>query len=266
MRYKTLLDQAKTRSDNPAIAEYLLQGLTNKKRYELYADTSDVPEELLTRFHNLLKTKKPDLPVQYLIHKAYFLSYELYVDERVMIPRFETEELVEKTADKTKNPKTILDIGAGSGAIAIAMADLFPNTKLVATDVSVGALEVTKINISNYKMTDRIALSQNDLFPPPSNEKFDLIISNPPYIPIDEIETLPPTVKNYEPRLALNGGKQGFEIIERIINQAPNYLATNGLLALEIDPRQLDLIRNLTLSAEFEKDNQGFIRYAFIKF
>lgn len=268
MTIKTLLRQAQQEFQDINVAEYLLCGLANKKRAELYLDDSCVSSDLVIQFHNLLKKRKPNMPVQYLLHKASFLSLELYVDERVMIPRFETEELVMKTADKFKTPhmvlNTILDIGTGSGAIAIALADLFSQARVIATDISAEALEVAKINIKKYNFEEKIGLFKTDLFPAP-NTSFDLIISNPPYIPEDEIENLAPTVKNYEPCLALNGGKNGFNIIKRIIEQAPNYLAPNGLLALEIDPRQADLILAISPVAQFEKDNQGLIRYAFIK-
>jgi len=293
MTIKTLLRQAQQEFQDINVAEYLLCGLANKKRAELYLDDSCVSSDLVIQFHNLLKNRKPNMPVQYLLHKASFLSLELYVDERVMIPRFETEELVIKTADRFKAQHintteaqrhkgtqrknsviseppflrgdiNILDIGTGSGAIAIALADLFTRARVVATDVSDEALVVAKINIKRYGFEEKIGLRKIDLFPA-LNTSFDLIISNPPYIPEDEIENLPPSVKNYEPCLALNGGKNGFNIIKRIIEQAPNYLAPNGLLALEIDSRQAELILAISPVAQFEKDNQGLIRYAFIK-
>jgi len=269
MTYKTLLKQAQEYFSNAATAEYVIQSLTNKKRYELYTDNSPVSEEFVLKFHNLLSGLNTAMPVQYLLHKAYFLSCELYVDERVMIPRFETEDLIMKTANKLRAqspaPKAILDIGTGSGAIVIALADLFTQAKIIATDISADALEVARINLKKYDFDARIKLCPVDLFPV-TNDKFDLIISNPPYIPHDEIESLSPRVKNYEPRVALDGGKDGLEIIERIIKQAPSYLSQEGLVALEIDPRQVDLIKDLSLNAQFEKDNQGLIRYAFIKF
>ncbi len=293
MTIKTLLRQAQQEFQDINVAEYLLCDLANKKRAELYLDDSCVSSDLVIQFHNLLKKRKPNMPVQYLLHKASFLSLELYVDERVMIPRFETEELVMKTADRFKTQQknttevqrhkgtqrknsvfseppclrgdiNILDIGTGSGAIAIALADLFSQAIVIATDISVDALEVAKINIKKYNFEEKIGLFKTDLFPAP-NTSFDLIISNPPYIPEDEIENLAPTIQNYEPCLALNGGKNGFDIIKRIIEQAPNYLAPNGLLALELDPRQAEFILAISPAAQFEKDNQGMTRYAFIK-
>ncbi len=263
---QTLLQQAKQVFPNETISEFFVRGLTNKTYFELYTDVSRVSQQVLDETQKLLSTYKPGMPVQYLLHKAYFLFYELYVDERVMIPRFETEDLVMKTANRLKNPKQILDIGTGSGVIAIALADIFPNARIIATDISFDALDVARINISKFNFQDRIKFYQADLMPNIKNIQFDMIIFNPPYIPNNEIESLSPTVKDFEPQLALDGGKQGFEIIERIVRQAKEWLVPNGLVALEIDPRQANLIKSLVSWVEFEKDNQGFIRYAFIKF
>jgi release factor glutamine methyltransferase len=262
---QTLLKQAKQVFPDESVAEFFVCGLTNKTHLEMYTDKFLLSQEVFSRAQNLLSAYKPNLPVQYLLRKTYFLSYELYVDERVMIPRFETEDLVVKTTSKIKDPKSILDIGAGSGAIAIALADIFPKAKIIATDISSEAIEVARINVNKYNFQDRVKLYQADLFSGLEQGWFDLIISNPPYIPNDEIEGLSPTVKDFEPQLALNGGKQGFEIIDRIIKEAKEWLSPAGLLAMEIDPRQAELIKAQVRWVEFEKDNQVMIRYAFIK-
>jgi len=261
---QALLQQAKQVFPDEAVARFFVQGIANKTRFELYADKSSVSQDILDEAQKLLSAYKPNMPVQYLLHKTYFLSYELYVDERVMIPRFETEDLVMKTAARIKNPAAILDIGTGSGAIAIALADIFPKARIVATDISADAIEVAKVNINKYKFADRIQLCPADLFPNIIDGKFDLIISNPPYIPDNEIKSLSPTVKDFEPLIALDGGKQGFEVTAKIIKTAKERLNPDGLLALEIDPGQAGLIKSIVSWAEFENDNQGLIRYAFI--
>ena len=268
---QTLLKQAKRVFPDEPVAEFFVRGLTDKTRLEMYTDKSPVSQEVFSQAQNLLSAYKPNLPVQYLLRKAYFLSYELYVDERVMIPRFETEDLVMLTVKRLVDcglrsaVKSILDIGAGSGAIAIALADIFPKAKIIATDISSDALEVARININKYNLQDRIELYQADLFSGLEHVEFDLIISNPPYIPNNEIENLRPTVKDFEPRLALDGGKQGFEIIERIIKETKGWMNPVGLLAMEIDPRQAEPIKAQAHWVDFEKDNQGLVRYAFIK-
>ncbi len=267
--YRDLIKRAEQFLTNPADAEYFVQALSDKKRHELFGSQGAASQELLFELERYIDKYRPDMPIQHLINKAYFFSNALYVDERVMIPRPETEELVTKTAVWLNRlniiPKTILDIGTGSGAIAIALACIFTRANIQATDISPDALAVCKTNIIKYKLVNRINIIQADLYPK-TTVKFDLIISNPPYIPQDEINLLAPSVKNYEPHLALDGGRQGFEKIEKIIGQAPGYLTENGLLALEIDPRQERLIKNLMSSAVFEKDNNSFIRYAFIKY
>jgi release factor glutamine methyltransferase len=267
--YKTLLEQALNHFHNQVDAEYFMQALTNKKRHELFTDKTAVSRQTTNEFNIRINQYRPDMPVQYLVNKAYFLSYELYVNGRVMIPRPETEELVIKTVARFNQSSVslnaILDIGVGSGAIAIALAKMFPESKIIATDISCEAIGVAKFNIAKHGVADKIKLIHIDLFPT-AETRFDLIISNPPYIPRNEINALPFSVRNYEPTLALDGGKQGFELIEKITKQAPDYLVPNGLLALEIDPRQEKLIKNLAPNARFEKDNQGFIRYAFIKY
>ncbi|MCX7785640.1 MAG: peptide chain release factor N(5)-glutamine methyltransferase [candidate division WOR-3 bacterium] len=266
--YQELLKQAQKHFTNSSDAEYFVQALLNKPRYEIFTTQPIQDNQIISQFYNLLRQYQPEMPVQYLVNKAYFLSYELYVDPRVLIPRFETEELVVKTAQKVNNPQLIIDIGTGSGAIAIALAHLFPQAKIIATDISQDALDVARNNIDKYHLRNRIVFCRCDLFPNyiSLKGKVDLIISNPPYVSEDEIETLPLCVKNYEPLIALNGGKDGFETIRRIIDNAPHYLSPKGLLSLEIDPRQVELIKAMKVSVKFETDNQGLIRYAFITY
>ncbi|MEO0091782.1 MAG: peptide chain release factor N(5)-glutamine methyltransferase [candidate division WOR-3 bacterium] len=267
LTYRDLLKQAQRDFANLQDAEYVIQALSNKPRYELFMSQQFVDPAIINRYHTLLNRYQPDMPIPYLVNKAYFLDYELYVDPRVMIPRFETEELVMRTARKVKHPKIIIDIGTGSGVIANALAHLFPQAKIIATDISSDALDVAQRNIAKYRLGHQITLTCCDVLPKCDDLKsaVDLIISNPPYIPEDEIEKLAPRVKNYEPLVALNGGKNGMEIISRIIENAVDFLCPDGLLALEIDPRQVKLIKRMKLSVAFEKDNQGMFRYAFIR-
>ncbi|MCS7258222.1 MAG: peptide chain release factor N(5)-glutamine methyltransferase [candidate division WOR-3 bacterium] len=282
--YRELIKQA-TKWISKTEAEYLLEALSHKKRYELYLNDAYVPLGINNHFRHLLENRLKGTPIQYLVKTAYFLDFELYVDSRVLIPRFETEELVIKTINKIRDsrltPNFILDLGTGAGNIAIALADAFPTAHIVATDISQDALAVANYNIKKYKMEKRISLINCNLFeflktdsyllPPTfriSNFKFDVIISNPPYIPSNELAKLPTSVRNYEPRIALDGGEQGFEIIKKIITEAENYLNPNGFLALEIDPRQERLIANTVKNAtvRFELDLQENIRYAFISY
>jgi release factor glutamine methyltransferase len=278
--YRALIKKAQSYLKDKTACEYLLEAIAGKKRHELYLENEPPSTAVIQKFSSLIKIYSTSMPIQYLVNKAYFLDYELYIDPRAMIPRPETEELILKTVDEIKNraitPRTILDLGTGSGNIAIGLSNYFPKAKIIATDISPEALEVAKINIDKYHLNHRIFLINCDLFNFPKitpifktkNPKFDLIVSNPPYIPESELSTLAPQVKDYEPWIALNGGKDGFEIIERIINQAPRYLTSWGILALELDPRLKELIlkKFRTLKVKWTKDLQGKIRYAFITY
>lgn len=262
-----LLKQAESYFNNRSDAEYFIQSLLQKPRYLIYQDILINETEILTRYHQLIKSYKPHMPIAYLVKKAYFMNFELYVDGRVLIPRPETELLIEKTTDLLSQyqikPKTILDLGTGSGNIAIALAKIYPQAQIIAADISEDALAVSEINIKKYHLSDRIKLIKSNLFLN-LNTKFELIISNPPYLDNKEIENLPYSVKNYEPVIALNGGSDGFEIIKQIIEQAPNYLTAKSLLALEINPQHGELLNKLSTSIILDNDYNNLIRFAFI--
>jgi release factor glutamine methyltransferase len=250
-------------------AEQLLMGLLGKERYQLYFDPVPITDKIAQKFFALAWKRKKGEPIQYLLNSATFLDYELYVDARVLIPRPETEELVIKTIAKLRSPQLIIELGTGSGAIAIALAKTFPETKIIATDISKSALEVAEINIERCNLSDSVTLVHADLFnfsnPKLLSGRADCIISNPPYIDRTVIPSLASTVKDYEPIESLNGGKDGFEIIHTIIRQGMKFLKSDGLFALEIDPKQKDLILALAPMANFKKDLSGRIRFAFIQ-
>jgi release factor glutamine methyltransferase len=250
-------------------AEQMLMAILGEERYRLYFNPLPVPESVAQKFFSLVAKRKKGEPIQYLINSANFLDFDLYVDARVLIPRPETEELAMKTIAKLGSPELIIDLGTGSGAIAIALARAFPAAKIIATDISAAALDVAKINIKHYNLSDRITLVLTDLLNFSNSKslagRIDCIISNPPYIDRAAIPSLAATVKDYEPTESLDGGKDGFEIIRKIINDGMKFLKPGGLLALEIDPRQKDLILNLIPKVNLEKDFTGNIRFAFIQ-
>uniref|UniRef100_A0A7C6EAV8 peptide chain release factor N(5)-glutamine methyltransferase n=1 Tax=candidate division WOR-3 bacterium TaxID=2052148 RepID=A0A7C6EAV8_UNCW3 len=248
--------------------EYILTALLNKKRYELYLTEIEIPDAIEQEFNRILQQRKKGVPIQYLLKTANFLDFELYVDERVFIPRPETEELVIKTISRLSSPNLILEIGTGSGAIAIALANAFPLTKIIATDIDQDALSVAKINIEKYKLSDRISLIKTNCLNLPEAllEAIDCLISNPPYIDSKTIPWLDKQVKDYEPRLSLDGGKDGFALIQVILHQGKKFLKPSGLIALEIDPSQKDLILAQVPWASFESDLSGKTRFCFIKY
>lgn len=189
-------------------------------------------------FKKLVDARKNDKPIQYITNSANFYGIELFVNEDVLIPRFETEELVENTMKILKknfaNPK-ILDLCCGSGAIGIALKTKLDSCDITMADISSKALNVAKANRDKYNLD--INAIESDLFEN-INEKFDCIISNPPYIKEDEeIEDI---VKNNEPQLALYGGKDGLDYYDRILKDVKNHLNDKFLIAFEIGATEKD--------------------------
>lgn len=193
-------------------------------------------------------------PPQYVARKAWFYGLELYVDPRVLIPRFDTEVLVEAVLAMLSPGDRVLEIGAGSGAIALALKSQCPELSVLATDIDEGALEVARINRDKLQL--KVELVHADLFPPEA-EPFDLIISNPPYISAEEYHGLAARVKDYEPAIALIAENDGLAFYLRIISRAPRYLRDGGILAFEHGYNQQQALRNLTESAGFETLQMG---------
>jgi len=250
--------------------EHILTNLLNKQRYELYLNELEVRDIIYQKFSWIVQQRKKGVPIQYLLRTATFLDFKLYVDERVFIPRPETEELVNKTIDRLVLPNLILELGTGSGTIAIGLAHAFPMAKIIATDIDQSTLDVAKINIEKYNLLDRISLIKANLFDLPDSKslrgQIDCLISNPPYVDQNMIPLLDNAVKDYEPLISLDGGQNGFVKIRIIINQGRKFLKPNGIIALEIDPAQKDLILEQVPWADFESDISGRTRFCFINY
>ena len=190
-------------------------------------------------------------PLQYILGHQEFWSIDFKVDPRVLIPRPETELLVEQALlILSENPlgstPYALEIGTGSGAVAISLAKEVRNLFLVATDISRDALLLAKENAKSAGVLHQIKFVNGDLFEPfhpfGEREPFDLILSNPPYITFSEIDELPKEVRDYEPVIALNGGEDGFDFYRRIVSQAPFYLRRGGWLLLEVGQGQGEMV------------------------
>ncbi len=221
-------------------AEILLMTALNFTKTELFTkDNYILTKDETDKYKNFLNKRKNFMPVQYIIEKCEFMGLEFRVNPSTLIPRNDTEILVEYAINyiKENNCKTVLDIGTGSGAIAVSVAYYCPDIKAVAVDISEKALNTAKENAKINNVSERIDFIKSDIFEN-ITEKYDIIISNPPYIQSDIIKTLIPQVKDYEPLSALDGGKDGLYFYKKIISECKNYINKNGALLFEIGYNQ----------------------------
>lgn len=202
-------------------------------------------------------------PMQYIIGKCEFMGLDFNVNEYTLIPRGDTEILVEQAIATINNSgfNSVLDIGTGSGAIAISIAH-YTNADVTAIDISDGALNVAKKNAENNNVS--VSFLKSDLFEN-VEDKYDVIVSNPPYIETDVISTLEPQVKDYEPILALDGGKDGLDFYRKIVQDCHNFLRPNGYLMFEIGYNQGEALMYIMKNADFseisvKKDLSGLDR------
>ncbi|MCB5253762.1 MAG: peptide chain release factor N(5)-glutamine methyltransferase [Candidatus Cloacimonadaceae bacterium] len=214
----------------------------------------ELPEDQLPLLHSWISRLKQDEPPQYILQKAWFYGLEFYVDARALIPRFDTEVLVSALLEKLRGDETVLEIGIGSAAISITLKTHFPLLKIQGTDIDPQALEVAAINVKRHQT--QIELIQADLFPE-TILKYDLIVSNPPYIAAAEYQALESRVREHEPKLALLAEDDGLAVYKRIIAKASDYLKDSGLLAFEHGNTQQQALIGLTESAHYKTLQKG---------
>jgi release factor glutamine methyltransferase len=234
---------AKKGSEYPRLdAEVLLAHALGCRRIDLYTRYTDsAPEDARQRFRELVRQRLGGCPVAYLVGRKEFFSLPFEVTPAVLIPRPETEFVVLeclRLAKEMAEPR-VLDLGTGSGNIAVAVAQQHKTARLTAVDRSPDALAVAARNAAKHGVADRIGFLEGDLFSPlPSGAQFDFILSNPPYIPHEDLDKLPEGVRHYEPALALDGGPGGFETFDRLLAGAGSYLVCGGHLIIEIGTPQ----------------------------
>jgi len=187
-------------------------------------------------------------PLQYVLGRWGFRGLDLAVDRRALIPRPETEVLVEVALSLARNPKVVLDLGTGAGAVALAIAAERPGAQVWAVDASADALSLARANDAD----GRVTFLEGEWYDPLPSEltgRIDLLVSNPPYVSEPEFDGLDPTVRDWEPRSALVSGPTGLECLEVIIEAAPGWLVAGGLIALECAPHQVDAVISLCETA-----------------
>lgn len=259
-------------------AEILLAHSLGVSRIDLYLN-HDQPlcEDELRRFKSFIKRRVSGEPVAYITGSREFWSLALVVNPSVLIPRPETECLVEAVLpylnEHAKLPKRVLDMGTGSGAIIIALAHEHPEHRYVAMDRSAAALQLARQNARKHKLDHRIDwyCGSWDAALMPDRQVFDLIATNPPYIRSGDISGLAPEIRNHEPRMALDGSGDGLKCIRQIIESAHRYLSPGGLLALEIGYDQGPVTRSIARyvgqyrSSRIIKDYSGHDRVALME-
>jgi len=256
-------------------AEWLLSHALGFRRIDLYLQFDRLLSSAESvHFKSLLKQRLDHKPLQYITGEAEFMGLSLLVDESVLIPRPETEQLVEKAIELLQNGNTatlkVLDVGTGSGNIAIALAKYLPSVAVTAIDVSEAAIKLAEENAVKNGVSDSINFLVFDLnsngFP---DENYDMIISNPPYISMLEMSNLQDEVKNWEPEVALTDYSDGIKMIEKVINLATKSIQKGGHLLIEISgDGQKERVRTLLsnagfLNARVETDYNSHARFAF---
>ena len=243
------------------------------KRLELYLDLDrPLTAAQLAELRPLVKRRAEREPLQYIVGTVDFCDMELKVDRRALIPRFETEELVELACEAlSASPKTILDLGTGSGALALALAKKYPEASVNAVDVSAAALSLAQENAAALGLDARVTFHEGSWWRPLGlgEQHYDLIVSNPPYLTDEEMTTAEPEVVGHEPHSALVSGADGLDDLRLIFKDAASHMKPGGLLALETGIAQAEALDALAAAAglqgECMEDLSGRPRFYFAR-
>lgn len=238
-------------------AEVLLADLLGLSRVQLYLDYErPLVADELAAFRQRVRRRASREPVAYITGKKEFFSLEFAVDRRALIPRPETEELAELALERARELEgeqlAVLDLGCGSGCLGLAVAANMPAAGLTGVDISAGALALARANAARLGLEGRAEFFEGDLFAAlEPGRRFELILANLPYVPGGEFGAMEPDVRDYEPRLALDGGPDGLDVIRRAVDQAPAWLAEGGRMLMEIWPGQAAELGRLAEAAGF---------------
>lgn len=270
-------------SDSPRVeAEILLSHAWNCDRILLYTRFEQAaPDRVREQMRDLVRRRASNEPVAYLVGHREFHSLKFAVSPAVLVPRPETETLVEEAlefvrgaaspvgeadarpeagaddggsqpeAPPVARPVSVLDLGTGSGCLAVTIAKRCPSAAIDAVDLSPDAIAIAATNAERHDVSDRVRFLEGDLFEPVGGGAYDLIVSNPPYVTTDEMPTLDADVRDHEPHLALDGGADGLDVARRLIADAPQHLRAAGALMLELDPAQMRPASELLTAAGF---------------
>lgn len=238
--------------DESAWLVFAKLGLSHDDAPAAYANrvSGDQYRELLELARRRIEER---LPLAYLLNQAWFAGLEFYVDERVLVPRSPLAELIAGRFSPwtdASEVRRVLDIGTGSGCIAVAIAKAFPDATVDAVDISNDALEVAAINVARHGVGDRVHLQNSDLFGQLRGRRYDLIVSNPPYVDADDLQAMPEEF-HHEPQLGLASGDDGLDAVSGILKDASRFLTDNGILVCEVGNSQVAL--------EKAYPNAGFI-------
>ena len=253
-------------------SEILISKTISKSREEILINLDkDLNEKNILKFNKYLVRRLKSEPIAYILEEKEFWSKKFYVNKDTLIPRPETELLVEKLAKIFKDKKiSILDIGTGSGCIIISLLSCLNKSTGIAIDISKKAVDVAKKNAKRHQLIDRVKFlnkSIEGIF----SKKFDLIVSNPPYIDRKDLKNLNDDIKKFEPRMALDGGKDGLDLIKKVIYKSKEILKINGTLALEIGKEQNKKVSKILIDNNFRitsviKDYKSNIRCIIAKY